>query len=104
MIATEPENVAPRFQFSLKNLLLFPASFAIAIGFVHAVGDLAFHAMYPIFGDDWIQRGLNALVAVGFPKPFVVAQLVFVLLDVPGLVVVMVLAFFLGVLKRGWSD
>jgi hypothetical protein len=50
MIVTEPETVVRRYQFSLQSLLLFPASFAIAIGFAHGVSDLAFRAMYPILG------------------------------------------------------
>jgi hypothetical protein len=101
---TEGEIVARRFQFSLQNLLLAPASFAVAIGFVHAVSDLAFRAMYPLFGDDWLQSGVNALVAVGFSRSLVASQLVFVLLDVPGLAVIVFVGFCLGLLKRTWSD
>ncbi len=102
--AGQASSGARRFQFGLQSLLIFSASFVIGIGFAHGADDLAFRAMYPIFGDDWIQRSINILVATGFSRSFVATQLVFVLLDVPGLVVVVFVGFGLGLLKRASSD
>jgi hypothetical protein len=41
---------------------------------------------------------------VGFSRSFVATQLAFVLIDMPGLVVIIFVGFGLGLLKRGWAD